>query len=487
MASLLPNGKQQYTDSAGAPLVGGKLYTYLAGTSTPQATYQDAAGTVPNTNPIILDGRGEAVVFWAGAYKAVLKSAADATIWTVDGFTDPGTPVDTLRSQLAASTGSSLVGHFDGGTGGVTRTVQAKLRDILSIKDKGALGDGLADDTAAFQVVLSAPAAGKTLMCLVPDGTYLLSSSPIIGAGRVHWVFGRNVSLTGAGVLPFAPTKVQLGGSPIAPTKPTTEVIEGNAGAPFTDITYVTPSAYFERHTNGANADSCDWGNSKKHAPVTVEVIAYGAETGECSAFAGRVFSATAAPAGAQPLVGIAAVAQSNAPAAQANREVFGANFVVASSTGNKPVNMVGIEVDVIPSQSATTLRPGQGGADNFTAYWAQSAGGTITANTAFFASATGTGGWNYGMVIDCNVQAYLQYLRTSVNAPTAKGIRVETQYQANTGRLLELFCGALEYMRVDGDSNSPVWIRSEGVLKQITAGAADSAGAGFKYLKVVN
>jgi len=86
--ALSPSPKQQYFDAAGVPLVGGKLYTYAAGTSTPIATYTDASGTVSNTNPVILDSRGEANVWLAPAtaYKFVLKDSADATVWTVDNI-----------------------------------------------------------------------------------------------------------------------------------------------------------------------------------------------------------------------------------------------------------------------------------------------------------------------------------------------------------------------------------------------------------------
>ena len=46
MATILPEGKQRFTDGNGNPLAGGKLYTYAAGTSTPKATYADADATV---------------------------------------------------------------------------------------------------------------------------------------------------------------------------------------------------------------------------------------------------------------------------------------------------------------------------------------------------------------------------------------------------------------------------------------------------------
>jgi hypothetical protein len=85
---LTPSPKQQFFTAAGVPLVGGKVYTYAAGTSTPLATYQDSTGTVSNTNPIILDSRGECNLWLlpANAYKFILRDSADALIWTVDNI-----------------------------------------------------------------------------------------------------------------------------------------------------------------------------------------------------------------------------------------------------------------------------------------------------------------------------------------------------------------------------------------------------------------
>lgn len=84
--ALTPSAKQQFFDAAGVPLVGGKLYTYAAGTSTPLATYVDSSGITSNTNPVILDSRGEANIWLLPAlsYKFVLKDSTDTTIWTVD-------------------------------------------------------------------------------------------------------------------------------------------------------------------------------------------------------------------------------------------------------------------------------------------------------------------------------------------------------------------------------------------------------------------
>jgi hypothetical protein len=85
--SLSPTPKLQFFDLNGAPLSGGLLYTYAAGTTTPLATYTDSTGNFANTNPIVLDSRGEANVWLEGAiYKFALYTSAGVLIWTVDNI-----------------------------------------------------------------------------------------------------------------------------------------------------------------------------------------------------------------------------------------------------------------------------------------------------------------------------------------------------------------------------------------------------------------
>jgi hypothetical protein len=120
-ATLLPQGRQRYYDDLGFPLSGGKLYTYAAGTSTPQQAFQDADGTVPHTNPIVLDAKGEAVIYWLGNYKADLKSALDLQVtgWPVDNLrADPfgfGNSITAVYSDLASTLnlakGASMIGR----------------------------------------------------------------------------------------------------------------------------------------------------------------------------------------------------------------------------------------------------------------------------------------------------------------------------------------------------------------------------------------
>lgn len=89
VTQLLPNVYQQFFGITGTftglPLAGGSLYSYAAGTMTPQATYTDETGVTANTNPVVLNSAGAANVWLSSlAYKFVLKDSNGVTQWTVD-------------------------------------------------------------------------------------------------------------------------------------------------------------------------------------------------------------------------------------------------------------------------------------------------------------------------------------------------------------------------------------------------------------------
>jgi hypothetical protein len=133
-AMLPPVPKVQFFTADGEPLVGGKLFTYAAGTTVPLATYTDFAGNTTNTNPIILDSRGEANV-WLGPsrYKWVLYDADDVLIWSVDGI---GTSFAAQAPVQIATGGQTIFTVPPYGLGGyllvtVNGIVQEYLEDYV--------------------------------------------------------------------------------------------------------------------------------------------------------------------------------------------------------------------------------------------------------------------------------------------------------------------------------------------------------------------
>lgn len=94
----------------GAALAGGHVHTYAPGTTTPKAAYQDKAKTTPHTNPIVLDSRGEATIYFNGSYKVVLENSAGVVQWTMDNLEGSGSSVvdfatleDDYAGDLAAA------------------------------------------------------------------------------------------------------------------------------------------------------------------------------------------------------------------------------------------------------------------------------------------------------------------------------------------------------------------------------------------------
>lgn len=236
MAALLPEGKQSFVNNAGLPLVGGKVYTYDAGTNNPRTTWADAGEAAPNTNPVVLDARGEATIFWRGNYKIILRDASDNLIWTVDnvsgisgtdlagsggaglvGFSYPATyPAGSLGKwlqDLATTSGSALVGYAPGATGSQLRTVEARLRDVVNVKDFGALGNGGDDNTALQRVVTwvngIANTDGLPVGVIFPPGLYQYSAT--LAFTRPVYLYGEAATLrymgTGNGIV-LGPTNL---------------------------------------------------------------------------------------------------------------------------------------------------------------------------------------------------------------------------------------------------------------------------------------
>jgi len=179
MASLMPQGKQQYFDANGDPLSGGKLNTYAAGTTTPQATYSDQAGTIPNTNPIVLNARGEATIYWSSLpYKVTLTDSADVTIYTQDQLHASADLADL--ASTASGKGDVLVGVKSTAAGSIARTQHDKNDEAVTLADfTGADKTGVTASDAAITSLFASTNSGEFHL---GKGTWKLAADYLVPA-----------------------------------------------------------------------------------------------------------------------------------------------------------------------------------------------------------------------------------------------------------------------------------------------------------------
>ncbi len=88
MAKVLGYPKFRHLLPDGSPAVGYKLYSYLSGTVTPTPLYTSQDQSAQHPQPAVTDGNGEIAIWLAPnvAYKLVLRTVADADVWTLDGL-----------------------------------------------------------------------------------------------------------------------------------------------------------------------------------------------------------------------------------------------------------------------------------------------------------------------------------------------------------------------------------------------------------------
>lgn len=265
---LLPNGKQAFTDANGHPLAGGKVYFYAANTLTPKDTYQDPAMTILNTNPVILNARGEATIFGLGAYRQILKDASDVTIWDTT-IPDMLAAVNDALAAFIASAGTTVnsiaelkalnhnnvknalvTGYRAKGDGGngyfyydatdttsadnggtiIVATDNARWKRLyagdLNVLWFGADRIGSLDSATAFQAAANVGLANALgLTVYVPAGNYLLTSgvfmdrSANVNLGRVSFKgedqYATRLTYVGAGTSCF-----NVFNSPLAGAEP---------------------------------------------------------------------------------------------------------------------------------------------------------------------------------------------------------------------------------------------------------------------------
>src|SRR5574343_167219 len=141
MAGSISLSLSQQFDSTGAPLNGGLLYFYAAGTTTPQSAYQDSSLTIPWSNPIILDSAGRVPAFYLadGQIKVRLTDADGVTQVAADnllvvGASSGSGSAPSVDATTVLQTGDVKVRY---GTGTHTGWVRANGRTIGSATSGG--------------------------------------------------------------------------------------------------------------------------------------------------------------------------------------------------------------------------------------------------------------------------------------------------------------------------------------------------------------
>ena len=170
---LSPLFNDAQLDNNGIPLSGGQVYWYIAGTTTPVTVYTESTGSTVNTNPVILNTRGEPTQpIWlptGQAYKAVLTDANNGLIRTVDNISGVNDTASPIISEwvLYAGTATYINATQFSVVGDATATFDANRRVRATVSG-----------TDRYGTVNGAPiyTAGVTTVTLVLDSGVLDSS-----------------------------------------------------------------------------------------------------------------------------------------------------------------------------------------------------------------------------------------------------------------------------------------------------------------------
>ena len=174
-----------FTDSDGTALENGFIWIGVAGSepiSTPLTAYWDAALTQVVTQPVRT--RGGYPLNGSDIGRLYVNSNYSIKVRNRNGFDLYSSLTATERySEVVVSTNASQVVYNPAGTGAVATTVQTKLRESVSVKDFGAVGDGVTDDTVAIQAAVNAADANRANEIHFPVGEYVITGTITLASG----------------------------------------------------------------------------------------------------------------------------------------------------------------------------------------------------------------------------------------------------------------------------------------------------------------
>lgn len=230
-AALLPNGKQQFIDSNGTPLVGGFVYFYIPSTTTPKNTWQDSAEAILNTNPIVLDSRGQAVIFGSGTYRQIVKDADGNLIWDQETGAETGS-ADQFNQPVVvmASANAVDIGNAD--------SVLIQITGVVSIASFGTVADSFRCVEFANSLTLINSSA-----LALPGGNNITTSA----GDAFIFISDDNGNWRGYA---YAPANGSVLGTPKATVASATTCNIGAVSPPVVDISGVVTITSFGVHIN---------------------------------------------------------------------------------------------------------------------------------------------------------------------------------------------------------------------------------------------
>ena len=213
-ATLLPPGEQVFLDANGKPLAGGSVYFYIPGTTTPKTTWTNSAQTIQNTNPVVLDSAGRAIVYGSGVYRQQVYDSLNNLIWdqvTSDTSATStawgGTSGGSANAQTVTAAGfSNQSGQSINFIAGFTNSGSASLNpngggpiNILKDLQSGStsLGGGEIVAGNLVEVVYDSGAGAFHLVALPPANFGVRTSLASATTTDLGTVPSHNVNVTG--------------------------------------------------------------------------------------------------------------------------------------------------------------------------------------------------------------------------------------------------------------------------------------------------
>lgn len=178
-----------YNDLQGRPLNNGKVYIGLPNQDPkgyPAQVYWDAAMTIPAAQPLRTVGGyvsrngTPARAYINGNYSLQVTTSYDVQVFYIQDYFLIGSAQVVTAGQLSTSSGSSLVGFAQSGTGAVTRTVQDGLKEWVKVTQFGASPSATGSVNYAAFVATTNYAIANGLGVLIPAGNYNLDTNWVI-------------------------------------------------------------------------------------------------------------------------------------------------------------------------------------------------------------------------------------------------------------------------------------------------------------------